>query len=833
MDIVSYYSYLYLKEDPWLLKKRKQYKSIRMNRRSKYLVRSILTVLLLLLSNRLLAQVTGRVITENGQPIEAVYVMLRSIADSTLTQVTVSDSTGYYALSKPEYPFSISYSCIGFNPLVLNYDPTLQSYHEVTLKDNAETLSEATVIARTMRAIPTLGGIVCTINNKTILKDRSVADLLSYAPLVAVSGLESFRVADKKQVVFYINGRRSHMTPIALFNYLRSLSAEQVSSLKILHQPPLEYGVDDDCAVIDIIVRDNNVGFQGTLRGEVIKTHNWKETSNTTLLFQTPKFHSQLYFSVRNLKDYERAEGTTHYFTSPLQIEKFKQCDTRRKQYDFNLTSEYQLSPDHLLGASVDMYDYEGKPKTSMQTYYRTNSIDSVFKGNIDRDYSDRYLATALFYRGKLTNGISLSAEFTGLWSNYYQNLMNNYSRSDIPTTPTYLNYMARLPMKTQNYETKFRTGIPIKEHSNLTLGAQANYRQADYKEEYHITYVPTNYYFANQQLKYNEKDILLYALLSYSFPCSITCTGGFYGQYNKTSGAFNSAPYTGYNDRWYLLPYLDLNWQSRKGLFVAYNFSTSNYYHSFTAYSPFKQWSSITTYSQGNPTLSPIKSQHHALTIRYKNLYAKLFYSQSRDATLVIPTIEPHNIIARRTYNHGKSFYSGLSLGYGMNLAPWWYLNGNANFNNARLKATLPIVKQYTSLYDNAWIISGNLSNAFTISERYDWTADFNISYSAPYRWAYATQPGMLQCNLNMRKAVGKSFIITLWCYKSWIHSIDHGLHTWGVLETRTPDFCISDKSWGEDTGIALSLTFYLGKSSLNQHVNRHSIDASRIISE
>ena len=109
--------------------------------------------------------------------------------------------------------------------------------------------------------------------------------------------------------------------------------------------------------------------------------------------------------------------------------------------------------------------------------------------------------------------------------------------------------------MKTQNYETKFRTGIPIKEHLNLTLGAQANYRQADYKEEYHITYVPTNYYFANQQLKYNEKDILLYALLSYSFPCSITCTGGFYGQYNKTSGAFNSAPYTGYNDRWYLLP--------------------------------------------------------------------------------------------------------------------------------------------------------------------------------------------------------------------------------------------------------------------------------------
>ncbi|SUB88575.1 Uncharacterised protein [Porphyromonas macacae] len=787
--------------------------------------------LFLIIESKAQLQVKGQVVSDNGTPIEAVNILLRSISDSTLLEVAVSDSLGYYVLACPELPFFVSYSCIGFKSISINYDSTLKAYRRVVLEESPEILDEVVIVARSIKTTPVIGGIECTIRNKTIIKDRSVADFLSYAPLVATSGLQSFRVADKEHVVFYINGRRSHMSPAALYNYLRSLSADQVSSLKILHQPPLEYGVGDDYAVIDIVVKDDNVGFQGSLRGEVIKTRYWKQTSSATFLFQTPRWRTQMYLSARNLKDYERGESYTRYTSTQQYVENEQQRDTRRKQYDFNLTSEYQLLTDHLIGASVDMYNYDGTPNTSIKTHYRTNVIDSVFMGTIARKYTDRYLAGALYYKGKLRGGISFSAELTGLWSDYQHRMSHKYRREDLSNSPLYLDYTADLPMKTHSYEAKIKAMVPLMSPLSLHVGSQTDYRKAFYKEKYNIVQSPKSYFLTDQKLEYNETSLLLYALFSCNFPASITSYGGFYGQYNKTAGAFNEERHSTYNNRWYLLPYLNITWNSN-GLSVAYSFSASNYYHNFISYSPFKQWQSITTYSQGNPELRPVRSLHHTLTARYKNLNVKLFHSRSDDATLIIPVLEDKTVIAYRSYNYGKSFSWGLSLGYGVDVTPWWYFNGNANVRNSTLKAELPIVELYAPLYDNAWFVSGGVSNAFTLSERYDWTADLSISYSAPYRWGYTIENGMMQCNFNMRKSIGDNIMLALWCYKSWLHSLGYPLHRWGISETHSSHFQTLNKSWGEDMGIALSLTYFFGKSSLNQRVERHSTDASRIIS-
>lgn len=39
--------------------------------------------------------------------------------------------------------------------------------------------------------------------------------------------------------------------------------------------------------------------------------------------------------------------------------------------------------------------------------------------------------------------------------------------------------------------------------------------------------------------------------------------------------------------------------------------------------------------------------------------------------------------------------------------------------------------------------------------------------------------------------------------------------------------------KSWGEDMGISLSLTYYFGKESLNRKIQSRRSDASRVVSE
>ena len=71
---------------------------------------------------------------------------------------------------------------------------------QVVLEEETETLDEVVVVARAIQTKPIIGGIECKIRNKTITGNRSIADLLSYIPLVATSGLESLRVADKKML---------------------------------------------------------------------------------------------------------------------------------------------------------------------------------------------------------------------------------------------------------------------------------------------------------------------------------------------------------------------------------------------------------------------------------------------------------------------------------------------------------------------------------------------------------------------------------------------------------------------------------------------------------
>ena len=74
----------------------------------------------------------------------------------------------------------------------------------------------------------------------------------------------------------------------------------------------------------------------------------------------------RLYAGARNLRDYERSDGETHYLQSGVINTSEQLRDTRRRQYDLNLTGEYKIAEGHTVGASIDLYRYGGKPRTTI-----------------------------------------------------------------------------------------------------------------------------------------------------------------------------------------------------------------------------------------------------------------------------------------------------------------------------------------------------------------------------------------------------------------------------------------------------------------------------------
>ena len=775
-------------------------------------------------------EVVGRVVSKDRTPLENVHVLLYSSQDSTLLTMAVTDSLGRYAMKLPEKAFSVTYSLIGAKRVTIPYDSTLEAYREVIMEDDAAALGEVVVLAHQVRTKPIAGGIECRILNQDLISNRTAVDLLAYVPMISKKGLDSYSVVGTDDVVFFINGRRSLMSMSALMSYLKTLSASQIKSMKVLYHPSPEYGVGERTAVIDLVIEDDNVGFQGSVRGELIRTRRWKETLGTTLVYQAPRWQVQLYAGARNLRDYERSEGETHYLQSGVVNTSEQLRDTRRRQYDLNLTGEYKIAEGHTVGASVDLYRYGGKPRTTITDRYSSSAVDSTFTGLINRDYVDSYIGSIIYYQGKLPHGMYLTAEGSGLWSDYRQTMSQRYDRSDLPSHPVYLDYQSSLPMATSGYSLKMQLSIPLSEKLSLYMGDNSSLSQARYGETYDIRVIPGSFRPVDRTLHYSEILHRPYLMANYQLPYNLTLYGGLYGQYHSTSGAYDDGARQHYSGRWYLLPYASVSWR-RSALSLSYGFSMSNTYSSFASYSPIVKWSAMNAYTEGNPELRPARSMFHSLTARYRNFYAQAYYGERKDNIGSFAILTPDRVIASKSYNYGVGRSLSLSMGYGGDITSWWYVNTNVSGSYSRNEVTMEGLPQYGDNY-RTWMVDGSFNNAFTLSRHYDWTADVNFSYSSPYHLLYTTQDGILQCNIMTSKGIGSSVTLTLWAYKSWRQSLGHGIYSWGLSESHTPDFDRWTKSWGEDMGISLSIAYYFGKSSLNQKIQAKRSDASRIIS-
>lgn len=744
--------------------------------------------------------------------------------------MAVTDSLGRYAMKLPEKAFSVTYSLIGAKRVTIPYDSTLEAYREVIMEDDAAALGEVVVLAHQVRTKPIAGGIECRILNQDLISNRTAVDILAYVPMISKRGLDSYSVVGTDDVVFFINGRRSLMSMSALMSYLKTLSASQIKSMKVLYHPSPEYGVGERTAVIDLVIEDDNVGFQGSVRGELIRTRRWKKTLGTTLVYQAPRWQVQLYAGARNLRDYERSEGETHYLQSGVVNTSEQLRDTRRRQYDLNLTGEYKIAEGHTVGASVDLYRYGGKPRTTITDRYSSSAVDSTFTGLINRDYVDSYIGSIIYYQGKLPHGMYLTAEGSGLWSDYRQTMSQRYDRSDLPSHPVYLDYQSSLPMATSGYSLKMQLSIPLSEKLSLYMGDNSSLSQARYGETYDIRVIPGSFRPVDRTLHYSEILHRPYLLANYQLPYNLTLYGGLYGQYHSTSGAYDDGARQHYSGRWYLLPYASVSWR-RSALSLSYGFSMSNTYSSFASYSPIVKWSAMNAYTEGNPELRPARSVFHSLTARYRNFYAQAYYGETKDNIGSFAVLTPNRVIATKNYNYGVGRSLSLSMGYGGDITSWWYVNTNVSASYSRNEVTMEGLPQYGDNY-RTWMVDGSFNNAFTLSRRYDWTADVNFSYSSPYHHLYTTQDGIMQCNIMTSKGIGSSVTLTLWAYKSWRQSLGHGIYSWGLSESHTPDFDRWTKSWGEDMGISLSISYYFGKSSLNQKIQAKRSDASRIIS-
>jgi len=398
---------------------------------------SLLAVILL--HTALSAQkITGRVLQSDGKPAEFATVTLQNTLDSMLVKGTITGENGAYELSgiTPGRYF-VEANVIGAGK---NTSPAFEYtgadlvLEDVSLRENAQQLSEVTVIARKpvieVKADKTILNVEGTVNSTGL----NALELLRKAPGVTVDNNEKVSINGKNGVRVMIDGRDVPLSGKDLAAQLKGLQAADIAAIEIISNPSAKYDAAGNAGIINIKLRKNkalgtngNFGLEGAY-GETPKgglnlslNHRGKDLS----LFGSYNNHYGRWHNEQNFLREQNGltfdQSAKSYFMS--------RWNSARLGADWSINSKHTVGV--LVNGNLNLADWNSKSLTKIGRQETAGSIDSLLDARNDIDDHRKDLNANFNYRYTDTSGHSLNFDLDrGAYRIRGNSLQPNFYRS-------------------------------------------------------------------------------------------------------------------------------------------------------------------------------------------------------------------------------------------------------------------------------------------------------------------------------------------------------------------------------------------------------------------
>lgn len=191
---------------------------------------------------------------QSGEAIPFASVVLRSTADTTQPHATITDLNGCYALQLPAGEYSLSISCLGYEPLraVRQLQGEQQQWAD-SLNVDAQQIDEVRITAVGSSALRKS----YTFSAAEVRQSQQGHDLLQHLPMLKMD-LASGAIVGQggKSVLLLVNGST------ATDNDVRMLPPKAIKRVDVYDIPPARYqGVAD--YVVNIITAELENGVAG------------------------------------------------------------------------------------------------------------------------------------------------------------------------------------------------------------------------------------------------------------------------------------------------------------------------------------------------------------------------------------------------------------------------------------------------------------------------------------------------------------------------------------------------------------------------------------------
>lgn len=595
--------------------------------------------------------IIGSVVDSTKAPIPFCAMALMNAKDSSLVKGNVADSAGGFIFEKIKPGnYFIKFSNVGFNSASsasFVVDSTSQiTLPEQILKAQGVNLKEVAVTAYKPAIEFKKGMVVMNVEDDILARGNTVLDLIKRIPGVMIDAQNNITISGASGVRFMIDDRMQQMPNQQVMDMLGSMSADVVSKIELIKNPPARYDAAGTAGLINIVTKKAKVnGYNGSLSfgasySDVLRfgpngSFNYK--SNKLSVFSNLSYgywDAVTYFTLnRNMT----ANGNTERVNSYGIHKAFQRVITGGGgiEYDINKTT--------LVGLYANTTIYNDSYVNTNTTTINNSSFFNYAK-TIDRA-DERYdnavpnVNLSLLKKIDTIGGkIKLSVGFNDYLDRNTKSIVNHFYDVNDAEISNVSGYYSKTRSDYIVYTGKLDLNKTFKNKLTLESGLSANIEDDRIHTKLDFTNQSTGFFVGDTSFYniYNFRQNILaaYSTISRDWD-KVGFSVGLRAENTDVNIDYKSNNYLYSRNYLSLFPSgsFDVNFDKKNALTLTYSYRIRRPFYDML--NPVRQFNHQLNYNVGNPEIRPQFSHHFNLDYSYNQfITVSTSYDETKDFT-------------------------------------------------------------------------------------------------------------------------------------------------------------------------------------------------------
>ena len=379
-----------------------------------------IAVVLVLSSSVFGKDIKGRVLDENGKPLEFVNAVL--LQDSAFVTGVITNSNGEFNLSSDlTTGLKLRLSFVGLDTKVIDIAPDGELGNIKMINSNTR-LKEVVVKGNVSKTHLKGNALVTNVESSVLTNAGTAKDVLRQIPMV-VENNGSLEVFGKGSPIIYINGRK-----ITDSQELSSLLSGNIRNVEVITSPGASYSAEAKAVIRIRTKRPQGEGWSGTFRSTNGVQHYLQSANMIDLKYRTGGFEVFSNFMCNVGKNWEKKSTD---ITTLAQSRWDQQLSTANaKRYNGFLGKagfSWIINNNHSVGAYYQNEYAESKNKSHLVSNVLENNVFydkwKTRADNITKN-TPRHAAN-VYYNGQIKKlNIDFNADY--IWNKGVQSTVND-----------------------------------------------------------------------------------------------------------------------------------------------------------------------------------------------------------------------------------------------------------------------------------------------------------------------------------------------------------------------------------------------------------------------